>query len=107
MDPTISSAPPEDEFEVFADLYAKPGRGDDLECALRRVIRRVESEPGTLIYAIARDGENPNRFRVFERYTGREAFEKHFMSPEVKALIDADAMEDPGSPKFFKVLKGL
>ncbi|KIY00639.1 uncharacterized protein Z520_03302 [Fonsecaea multimorphosa CBS 102226] len=73
---------PEDEFVVYADVYAKEGHADELERLIRILIRMVESEPGTLEYVISRDHDEPNHFFVFERYSGREAFDKHCATQE-------------------------
>ncbi|KAK6382796.1 hypothetical protein LTS17_003465 [Exophiala oligosperma] len=98
---------PEDQFELYADLYAKEGRAEDLERHLRILIRLTKSEPGTLEYAIARDDQNPNHFHVFERYTGREAFEKHIASQEFVDFANSGALAQPPQPKFLHALRPL
>lgn len=96
-----------DKEPVWKQLYAKEGRADDLERYLRILIRLTESEPGTLEYAIARDTEDPNHFHVFERYTGREAFEKHIGAQEFIDFANSGALAKAPEPKFRKVLKAL
>lgn len=114
---------PEGQFELYADvsvflpvptsllmtnqLYAKEGRGDDLERHLRILIRLTESEAGTLEYAIARDDEDPNHFQVFERYTGREAFEQHIGAQELVDFANSGVLAQPPNPKFLHALKPL
>ena len=88
-------------------LYAKEGRGDDLERHLRILVRLTQSEPGTLEYAIARDDQNPNHFHVFERYTGREAFKSHIGAQEFVDFANSGALAQPPTPKFLHVLQPL
>ncbi|OAP57674.1 hypothetical protein AYL99_08412 [Fonsecaea erecta] len=98
---------PEGEFELYADLYAKEGRADDLERYLRALVRLTKSEPGVLEYAIARDDENPNHFHVFERYTGRKAFEEHIAAQEFVDFTNSGALAQPPKPKMLHALKPL
>ncbi|OAP60019.1 hypothetical protein AYL99_05021 [Fonsecaea erecta] len=98
---------PEDEFVLYADVYAKEGCGDELERLIRILIRMVESEPGTLEYVISRDHNEPNHFFVFERYTGREAFESHCATQEYQNLLNAGLLVDLPQPKILKQLKPI
>ncbi|OQV10227.1 hypothetical protein CLAIMM_14255 [Cladophialophora immunda] len=98
---------PEGQFELYADLYAKEGRADDLERYLRILVRLTKSEPGVLEYAISRDDENPNHFHVFERYTGRKAFEEHVAAQEFVDFANSGALAQPPKPKFLHALKPL
>jgi quinol monooxygenase YgiN len=90
-----------------AKCYAKEGKADELERLIRILIRLVESEPGTLEYSIARDHEDPDHFFVFERYSGREAFEKHCASPEYQDLLVSGTFASPPKPKVLKQLKAI
>ncbi|KIV90669.1 hypothetical protein PV10_05301 [Exophiala mesophila] len=99
--------PPEDEFVLYADLFAKQGLGDQLEKYLRVLIRLTESEEGTLEYVISRDDVDRDHFHVFERYTGREAFEKHIAAQEFVDFADSGVLAKPPTPKMLKPLKAL
>ncbi|OQU95381.1 hypothetical protein CLAIMM_01599 [Cladophialophora immunda] len=108
MAPTMNLPPiPEDEFVLYADVYAKEGYADELERLIRILIRMVESEPGTLEYAISRDHDEPNHFFVFERYTGKEAFDKHCATQEYQNLLNAGVLVDLPQPKILKQLKSI
>ncbi|KIW91781.1 uncharacterized protein Z519_07751 [Cladophialophora bantiana CBS 173.52] len=63
------------------------------------------SEPGTFEYAISRDHDEPNHFFVFERYSGREAFDKHCASQEYQNLLNSRVMVGLPQPKVLKQLK--
>ncbi|KAH8691880.1 hypothetical protein BGW36DRAFT_431123 [Talaromyces proteolyticus] len=98
---------PEDEFVLYATLLAIPNGGDKLEHHLRRLVRLTLSEPGTLDYVIARDVENTDIFHVYEKYTGREAFEKHITGQEFKDFAAAGLLARPPAPKALKPLQPL
>ncbi|EXJ68978.1 uncharacterized protein A1O5_07913 [Cladophialophora psammophila CBS 110553] len=98
---------PEDEFVIYGDVYAREGYADELEPLCRLLIRLVESEPGTLEYAISRDHDEPNHFFVFERYSGKEAFDKHCASQEYQNLLNSGVMVGLPQPKILKQLKPI
>ncbi|KIW33839.1 uncharacterized protein PV07_00658 [Cladophialophora immunda] len=98
---------PEGEFEVYADIYAKEGRGDELEDFIRRQVTLAKDEPGTLVYSVSRDDQNPLHFHIFERYSGREALEKHLATPVAKELAAAGVIAAGPPPKFLKALTGF
>ncbi|KAK5224287.1 hypothetical protein LTR47_009898 [Exophiala xenobiotica] len=99
--PTI----PEDEFVLYVRIIAKPDKGNELATHLRKLIRLTESEPGTLAYVISQDDQNPDWFHVYERYTGREAFEQHIASREFVDFAESGLIASPPGPKMLKPLK--
>lgn len=58
-------------------------------------------------YVISRDDLDPDHFHVFERYTGREAFEKHIAAQEFVDFADSGVLAKPPAPKMLKPLKPL
>jgi quinol monooxygenase YgiN len=95
---------------IYADdlkLEAKPNRGDDLESHLRVLTALTLKEPGTLDYVISRDPQEPEVFYVYEKYTGRAAFEAHIAAPEFTAFVNANLLAAPPAPKALKPLKPL
>jgi quinol monooxygenase YgiN len=71
-----------------AQLYAKPSQGDTLEKILRILKGLTTREPGVLDYVISRDNDERDTFHVFERYTGRKAFEEHIASQGVSGSYE-------------------
>jgi quinol monooxygenase YgiN len=72
-----------------------------LEDYIRKVIGHVQSEPGVLIYEVARDQQDRLKFLVFERYAGRAAFKAHI---ETKAFLDmweSGVLDGALEPSFF------
>lgn len=84
-----------------------PNGGDDVERHLRGLLKLTLSEPGTLDYVISRDDINPDTFHVYEKYTGREAFEKHIASQEFKDFAASGLLAKPPAPKALKPLRPL
>jgi quinol monooxygenase YgiN len=52
--------------------------------ACRTLTELTLAEPGCLDYAFAADAENPDRIRVFERWSSQEALDAHLETPHVK-----------------------
>lgn len=117
---------PENEFVIYAQVHfllplllrelthipppqlqSKPNTGDQLEHYLRLLIGLAQREPGTLDYVISRDPEATDLFHVYEKYTGREAFEAHIAAKEFKDFVDSGLLAVPPTPKMLKPLKPL
>jgi quinol monooxygenase YgiN len=90
-----------------AQLYAKPSQGDTLEKILRILKGLTTREPGVLDYVVSRDNDERDTFHVFERYTGRKAFEEHIASQEFQDLTNSGTLAEPPRPKMLKPLQPL
>ncbi|KAJ4356975.1 hypothetical protein N0V95_002918 [Ascochyta clinopodiicola] len=95
---------PEGEFCVFGTVYAYPEHADALEAVYAETTRLAASEPGSIYYCIARDGDDPTVFHFFERYTGRAAFDEHNAQPIIKKLI-GDRLFRGVKAKFVEAVK--
>ncbi|KAJ5697396.1 hypothetical protein N7488_011080 [Penicillium malachiteum] len=95
---------PETEFVVFGTVYAFPEHADALEAVYAETTRNAQSEPGTIYYCLCRDNDDPNLFHFFERYTGREAFEKHNDQPVIDKLME-DKLIRGVKAKFMKAIE--
>ncbi|KAJ5465322.1 uncharacterized protein N7458_001008 [Penicillium daleae] len=98
---------PEDEFVLYATLLAVPHGGDEVERHLLGLLKLTLNETGTLEYVISRDDVNPDIFHVFEKYSGREAFEQHIASQEFKDFAASGLLAKPPAPKALKPLRPL
>jgi len=74
---------------VTARVKAKAGMAQALIAAFGALLEQVESEPGTLLYAVNRSTDDPHLFWVYELYTDGDAFAAHSGS---------DAMAAAGMP---------
>ena len=75
-------------FVLTAKYFVKPGRGDEVEAALRRMAPLVKDEPGCTLYHANRAADNPDVFLLYEHYTDQAAFDAHRNTPYFKEIIE-------------------
>lgn len=75
------------EMTVTARAKAKPGREGDLERALRAVVGPTHQEAGCLHYSVHRGLEDRATFVTIERWTSKEAVDRHMTAPHTQALL--------------------
>ena len=75
-------------FVLTAKYFVKPGRGDEVEAALRRMAPLVKDEPGCTLYHANRAADNPDVFLLYEHYTDQAAFDAHRSTPYFKEIIE-------------------
>jgi quinol monooxygenase YgiN len=92
---------------ALLQLQGKPNTGDQLEHYLRALVGLAQKESGTLDYVIARDSVATDLFHVYEKYTGRAAFETHIAAKEFKDFVEAGLLAVPPAPKMLKALNPL
>ena len=74
---------------LVARYRAKPGRGDLVEEALRRMAERVaRDEPACVVYRASRSPEEPEVFVLYEEYVDQAALEAHRETPHFKELVE-------------------
>ena len=95
---------PKDEFCIFGTVYAYPQHADALEAVYAETTRLSSSEPGTIYYCLARDGDDRTVFHFFERYSGEKAFHEHNAQPIIEKLM-ADKYIRGVKAKFVKPIK--
>jgi quinol monooxygenase YgiN len=63
-------------------------------------------EPGNLYYQVYQNPDEPNKFRIFEVYQSKDAFEKHAASEHFKqwALDRAIPLLESRNREFFETL---
>ena len=73
------------QVSVIAKLTAKEGKRDELLKVLNDLVNAVESEPGTLIYAINASTTSPDEVWFYELYADGDALAAHSRSEAMKA----------------------
>lgn len=74
---------------LTAKYFVKPGRGNEVEAALRRMAPLVKAgEPGCLLYHANRAAENPDLFLLYEQYADQAALDAHRSTPHFKEIIE-------------------
>ncbi|MDO9263561.1 MAG: putative quinol monooxygenase [Desulfosalsimonadaceae bacterium] len=85
---------------VVAKIKALPGKEAEMEQALLDVIPKVKEEPGTLIYTLHRDQNDPSVFLFYEKYKDMDALVAHSSTPYFKALFKTIKPLMAGAPEI-------
>lgn len=74
---------------LVARYHGKPGQGDAIEAALKRMAPLVAAhEPGCKLYQACRSQENPDLFLLYEQYVGEAALLSHRETPYFQEIIE-------------------
>ena len=94
---------------VVAKLKAKKGSEQELETALRDMVKKVASEEGTLTYTLHRSLSDPSVFLFYEKYKDHEAFGRHSETEHFKELmgITAPLLDGAPSVELFEEMASL
>jgi autoinducer 2-degrading protein len=76
---------------LVARYTTKPGLGDTVEAALRRMAPLVAAnEPGCRMYQVSRSNDNPDYFILYEQYVDEAALAAHRAAPHFKEIIEGE-----------------
>ena len=74
---------------LVAQYQVKPGHGDEVEAAIKRMALLVkEHEPGCILYQANRSRENPDHFLLYEQYADEAALAAHREAPHFKEIVE-------------------
>ena len=94
---------------LIAKYLVKPGHGDAVEAALRRVAPLVlAQEPGCTQYRVHRSTDNPDLFLLYEEYVDQAAVEAHRRTPHFQEIIEGTVapLLDKREREFYAPLEG-
>jgi quinol monooxygenase YgiN len=94
---------------LVAQYQAKPGRGDEVEAALKRMARLVQThEPGCRLYQANRSRENPDHFLLYEQYADEAALTLHRETPHFKEIVEGTIvpMLETREREFYNLVAG-
>jgi quinol monooxygenase YgiN len=74
-------------ISVIAKLPIKEDKMDEALETIRKLVKEVATEEGTLLYTLNRDSKNPNTLVFMERYTDKDALNAHSATPHFKAFF--------------------
>ncbi|MDQ6662639.1 MAG: antibiotic biosynthesis monooxygenase [Chloroflexota bacterium] len=78
---------------LVARYYGKPGQGEAIEAALKRMAPMVaEQESGCKLYQASRSQENPDLFLLYEHYVDEAALLGHRETAHFKEIIEGTIM---------------
>ena len=94
------------EVTVVAKIRAKLGREGELERALRAIVAPTHAESGCLRYTLHRALEDHSLFITIERWSSKEASDKHFGTPHIQSLLrkSGDLLAAPPEINAFTLL---
>ena len=71
---------------VIATLTIAEGKNAEFEAVFAELAKQVSAnEPGNIFYSLTRSKENPQLYKVLERYSDQSALEAHGNSDHFKA----------------------
>src|SRR5579859_5452909 len=74
---------------LVAHYQGKPGQGDTIEAALRRMASLVaENESSCKLYQVSRSRENPDLFLLYEHYLDESALISHRETPYFQQIVE-------------------
>jgi quinol monooxygenase YgiN len=94
---------------LVAKYHVKPGHGDTVEAALRRMAPLVlAQEPGCTQYRVHRSTENPDLFLLYEEYVDQAAIAAHRRMPQFQEIIEGTIVPllDKREREFYEVVAG-
>jgi quinol monooxygenase YgiN len=94
---------------LVAKYHVKPGHGDTVEAALRRMAPLVlAQEPGCTQYRVHRSTETPDLFLLYEEYVDQAAIEAHRRMPQFQEIIEGTIVPllDKREREFYEVVAG-
>ena len=72
---------------VVALLHAQPGKEDVLRQALLALVDPTRTEDGCIQYDLHQENQEPGHFVFVERWTSKEALDRHLASPHMSAIL--------------------
>ncbi|HLI90872.1 MAG TPA: antibiotic biosynthesis monooxygenase family protein [Ktedonobacteraceae bacterium] len=74
---------------LVARYQGKPGQGDAIEAALKKMAPQVAAnEPGCKLYQACRSQDNPDLFLLYEQYEDEAALLHHRETPHFQQIIE-------------------
>jgi quinol monooxygenase YgiN len=77
------------EISTVAIITAKPGRGPDVEQALRILAAASHAEPGCLLFSLQQGMRDPDVFLTVEKWDSLDSLEGHLASDHLAEAIES------------------
>ncbi len=88
------------QIAKFVRLSVAPGQREQLVAALAPVRGLAEGDPGTELWTIHLDRDNPNQLFIYECYRDQAALDAHDESPLLKAVLQSTSAFLTGPPEI-------
>ena len=76
------------EISTVAIITAKPGRGPDVEKALRALAAATHAEPGCLLFSLQQGMRDPDVFLTVEKWDSLDSLEAHLASDHLAEALE-------------------
>jgi Uncharacterized conserved protein len=90
---------------VHADVFAKPGNGDEIAAIAQALITATQAEEGCHFYNLLRDTTDANHFKFVEGWESRDALSAHVKTDHFKEIFPkiTELSEKPADVKSYEV----
>ena len=72
---------------ILVLIPAKPGKGDDLDKALKALLAPTRAEKGCVSYDAHRSNDNPELFMMYETWESQAHLDAHFQTPHMVDVV--------------------
>lgn len=94
------------ELTLIVRLKAKPGRGPELEGAMRAVVEPTHREAGCIRFALHRSTTDRDVYVLVERWSSKQALETHLAEPYLKTLLaQLSELAEPSDVAEYEMLE--
>jgi quinol monooxygenase YgiN len=93
----------EESLYLLAVIKPRMERAAEAKTALRALVAGTLQEPGNVYMEFTVDHDDPTTWYMFEKFTSRQAWEEHMLTPHVvlgNAAL-ADLLREPTELRFF------
>ena len=93
-------------FVLMVDIRVKPERREEFAAAIKENAAASNQEPGCLHFNVAQDGEDANRFYLYEVYREEADFDAHRETEHFKkyAAAAADLLAEPPTRRSGRIV---
>ena len=96
-------APADESLYLLAVVKPRMDRAAEAEVALKALVAETRNEPGNVYMEFTVDQDDPSVWYVFEKFSSREAWDEHMLTPHVvngNAAL-SDLLREPTELRFF------
>lgn len=77
-----------EHVSVVARITAKPGREEEVQKELEKLVEETQHEKGVIEYELHQAAESASMFLIYEIWESQADLDAHLNSPHVRAFLD-------------------
>ena len=78
-----------EEFHLFVELSAHPGRGDELQAELLELAEKSLSTPICHSFTVSRSATDPDTFYLFESFLSADVYPDHVNTDHAQFFLNS------------------